>query len=69
MQKIEPRERTMACPNFLHRWQVTLSPGISKDFWIGSRCMARKKCSCLPCYSRAPVDHGAEHVEDESLDM
>jgi len=69
MQNVQPCERTTACPNFLHGWRVTLSPGISKGFWIGSWCMARQKCGSLPCYSRAPVDDGAEHVEDESLDM
>ena len=68
MQAIQLRPRHFPATHAVHRGRIAGAPGVGKLCGVDSQSFASGKLLHFRGDRRAPVDDGAEHVEDQRLD-
>jgi hypothetical protein len=69
VQCVELGERNRTAAHVLHRRLVARTPGVGKALAVERRAVGRKRRTGLAGYAAAPIDQGAEDVEDQRLDI
>lgn len=66
---VERLPRRLAAPDLLQRWLVEGAPGIGEGGPINSgKVIGATKLLALANDAGAPIDYGAEHIEEQSFD-
>jgi hypothetical protein len=68
VQVVESGPGELTGSNAVHAWSVTRAPGVCELLGVDRQPPARRELADFRGNRRAPVDDGAEHVEDERLD-